>query len=136
MKKLLILTMLPLLFVNCNEDYYEGDQRIIIEGNVRYNNSPLQNAEVRIYPVYNVTPTTNIISELTNYHTDSYSDEGFIISKTTTNGEGKISMSIPRNINTSVYAIRLSKGYDTKYYGYISKYNTQNYYVNLGTLTY
>lgn len=136
MKKTLLLALTPLLFTSCQKDYYEGDERIIVEGKVLYNNLPLANAEVRVYPVYNVTPTTNIISEIDYNNTDYYSDNGNTISKTSTNNSGIISLSIPRNINTSVYAIKISRGYDSKVYGYISNYNTINYYVNLGTLNY
>ena len=127
MKKTLLLALTPLLFTSCQKDYYEGDERIIVEGKVLYNNLPLANAEVHVYPVYNVTPTTNIISEIDYNNTDYYSDNGNTISKTSTNNSGIISLSIPRNINTSVYAIKISRGYDSKVYGYISNYNTINY---------
>lgn len=140
MKKILLFIFTVLLLTACRDDYYEGDERIIIEGKVLYNNLPLTNAEVRVYPVYNATPNSGIISEI-NYNNPEnnanyYSDNGNTISKTYTNNSGIISLSIPRNINTSVYAIKISKGYDSKVYGYISHYNTINYYVNLGTLNY
>lgn len=136
MKKLLLLALAPSLFINCTRDYYENDERIILEGKVMRNNTPLQNAEVRIYPVYNTSPTSGIISELTPNSSNDYVDDGHTIIKTKTDASGKIATSLPRNINTHIYAIKISSGYNSKYYGYISQYNTNNYYVNLGTLNY
>lgn len=136
MKKILLLALMPLLFLGCNKDYYEGDERIIVEGKVLYNNSPLQNAEIRIYPVYNASPTSNVISEINTGNSNDYVDDGYTIVKTKTDATGKITTSIPRNVNTNVYAIKISNGFNSKHYGYISYYNTGNYYVNLGTITY
>ena len=135
MKKTLLLVVTPLFVLSCTGDYYEGNERIIVEGEVTRNNLPLQNAEVRIYPVYNASPSSQIISEITNGNSN-YIDDGYTIIKTRTDATGKISTSLPRNINTSVYAIKITIGYNTKYYGYISQYNTVNHYVNLGNLTF
>lgn len=136
MKKILFLALTPLLFVSCNKDYYEGDERIIVEGKITQNNFPLQNAEVRIYAVYNASPSSKIISEINSGNSYDYIDDGYTIIKTRTDATGKITTSLPRNINTSVYAIKITTGYNTKHYGYISHYNTINYYVNLGNLTF
>lgn len=136
MKKTLFLALTPLLFSSCTKDYYEGDERIIVEGMVTYNNKPLQNAEVRIYPLYNVSPTTDIVSEITTNNSYDYIDDGYTIVKTKTDATGKINTSLPKNINTNVYGIKISNGYNSKYYGYISNYNVRNHYVNLGTLNY
>lgn len=137
MKKLLLFTFIPLLFLGCTNDFYDGDIRTIIEGNVVYNNSPLQNVEVNFYPVYN-QPKNGTIAELLSNEIvyDRYQDEPISISKTTTDALGKISVSIPRNEDTSVYVVKITRGKNSKYYGYISHYNTNNYYVNLGTLNY
>ena len=137
MKKTLLFALTPLLFTNCTNDFYDGDTRTIIEGNIVYNNSPLQNAEVNFYPVYN-QPKNGSIAELSTSEIvyDRYQDEPISISKTKTHSSGKISVSIPRNEDTSVYVIKITHGKNTKYYGYISHYNTNNYYVNLGTLNY
>lgn len=137
MKKLLLFTFIPLLFLGCTNDFYDGDTRTIIEGNVVYNNSPLQNVEVNFYPVYN-QPKNGTIAELLSNEIvyDRYQDEPISISKTTTDALGKISVSIPRNEDTSVYVVKITRGKNSKYYGYISHYNTNNYYVNLGTLNY
>ncbi len=136
MKKLLLLALTPLLFSNCTRDYYENDERIIIEGKVMRNNVPLQNTEVRIYPVYNASPSSATIGEITFNNSNDYADDGHTIIKTKTDASGKINTSLPRNINTNIYAIKISNGYNSKYYGYISQYNTSNYYVNLGSLNY
>lgn len=136
MKKLLFLALTPLVFTSCRSDFYDGDTRVIIEGSVEYNNSPLKNAEINIYPVYNFAPKTSTISEI-NINSSEYDlDKGVSVSKTYTNELGKISLSIPRNEDTSVFVIKISRGYDSKYYGYISQYNTVEHYVNLGTLTF
>lgn len=134
MKKIILIILPVLIFVSCREDYYEGDERVVIEGTVMNNDAPLQNAEVRVFPVYNATPTSNIISEVNDFNSNNYDDDGYTIIKTKTDNSGRISLSVPRNINTSVYVISISNNYNTKNYGYISKYNTKNYYVNLGTL--
>lgn len=136
MKKILLVALTPLLFSSCNKDYYEGDERIIVEGKITRNNLPLQNAEVRIYPVYNASPSSSIISEIISGNSYDYIDDGYTIAKTYTDAAGKIKTSIPRNINTNVYAIKVTSAYNTKFYGYISHYNTVNYYVNLGYLTF
>ena len=136
MKKILLLAVIPLLFTGCQEDYYEGDERIIVEGKVMQNNLPLQNAEVRIYPVYNISPNSKLISEINNGNSYDYVDDGYTISKTQTDATGKITTSLPRNINTNVYIIKITSGYNTKYYGYISSYNTANHYVNLGSVNF
>ena len=135
MKKTLLLVVTPLFVLSCTGDYYEGNERIIVEGEVTRNNLPLQNAEVRIYPVYNASPSSQIISEITNGNSN-YIDDGYTIIKPRTDATGKISTSLPRNINTSVYAIKITIGYNTKYYGYISQYNTVNHYVNLGSVNF
>src|SRR5690606_38791091 len=103
MKKTLLLAVAPLLLISCNKDYYENDERIIIEGKVISNNLPLQNAEVRIYPVYNVSPNSSTIEELTFNSTNEYADDGHTVIKTKTNTAGIINTSVPRNVNTDVY---------------------------------
>lgn|SRR5690606_3968417 len=137
MKKTLLLALTPLLFTSCTNDFYDGDTRTIIEGNIFYNNIPLQNAEVNFYPVYNKVKN-GIISEIPSNEIvyDRYQDEPISISKTITDASGKISIAIPRNEDTSVYVVKVTRGKNSKYYGYISHYNTNNYYVNLGTLNY
>ncbi|KAA5535289.1 DUF4198 domain-containing protein [Paenimyroides baculatum] len=137
MKKILFLAFTPLLFSSCTNDFYDGDTRTIIEGKVVYNNVPLSNAEVNFYPVYN-KPKNGTITELSSNEIvyDQYQDEPISISKTTTDASGKISISIPRNEDTSVYVVKVTRGKNSKYYGYISHYNTNNYYINLGTLNY
>lgn len=137
MKKILLVALTPLLFSSCNKDYYEGDARTIIEGKIVYNNIPLQNVEVNFYPVYNKVKN-GIISEIPSNEIvyDRYQDEPVSISKTTTDASGKISIAIPRNEDTSVYVVKVTRGKNSKYYGYISQYNTNNYYVNLGTLNF
>lgn len=133
MKKLLLLTLIPLLFTSCSVDRYEGDERIIVEGNVLYNNTPLNNAEVNVYPVYN-KPANGSIAEIeeSNVRFDSHSS----ISQSFTDNSGKLSLSIPRNEETDVYIVKISRGYDSRYYGYISRYNARKYYINLGTLNF
>ncbi len=53
-----------------------------------------------------------------------------------TNDLGKLSLSIPRNEETDVYVVKVSRGYNSRYYGYISRYNARKYYINLGTLNF
>ena len=43
----------------------------------------------------------------------------------------KVSIAIPSNEYTSVYVVKVTRGKNSKYYGYISHYNTNNYF-NLG----
>ncbi len=134
MKKIFLLSLVSLLFTSCQSDFYDGDTRIIIEGKVLYNNTPLQNAEVNFYPVYN-EPENGIITELSPEQI-STKQTGISVSKTTTDSSGKISIGIPRHERTHIYVVKITRGYDSKFYGYISQYNTNNYYVNLGTLNF
>jgi len=132
MKKALILTLTPLFFSSCQKDYYEGDERIIVEGKVVYNNTPLSNAEVNVYPVYN-KPSNGSISEV--YYNDIFfGDNRNNISKSFTDNSGNLSLSIPRNEDASVYVVEINYGKNTKYYGYVSRYNAGKFYVNLGTI--
>jgi len=133
MKKTLLLALTPLLFTNCSVDRYEGDERIIIEGKVVYNNVPLNNAQVDVYPVNN-KPVNGTIAEIENSNVtfDSHSS----ISQSFTDNSGKLSLSIPRNEETDVYVVKISRGYDSRYYGYISRFNAGKYYVNLGNLNF
>ncbi|WLD25009.1 hypothetical protein NU10_06470 [Flavobacterium dauae] len=134
MKKTLLLALTPLLFTSCQKDYYEGDERIIVEGKVVYNNIPLSNAEVNVYPVYN-KPVNGSISEV--YYNDIFfGDNKNNISKSFTDNSGKLSLSIPRNEDTTVYVVEINYGNTTKYYGYVSRYNAGKFYVNLGTITF
>jgi len=132
MKKTFLLALTPLLFTNCSVDRYEGDERIIIEGKVVYNNVPLNNVQVDVYPVYN-KPINTSITEV-HYNDLNFDYNHNSISKSFTDNSGNLSFSIPRSEDTNVYVVKISRGYDTKYYGYISKYNSSNYYLNLGTL--
>jgi len=134
MKKALLLALTPLLFTSCQKDYYEGDERIIIEGKVVYNNIPLSNVEVNVYPVYN-KPANGSISEV--YYNDIFfGDNKNNISKSFTDNSGKLSLSIPRNEDTTVYVVEINYGNNTKYFGYVSRFNAGKFYVNLGTLTF
>ncbi len=82
MKKTLLLALTPLLFTRCSVDRYEGDERIIIEGNVVYNSVPLSNAQIDVYPVYN-KPVNGTIAEIeeSNVSFDSHSSISPIIHK-------------------------------------------------------
>lgn len=133
MKKILLVALTPLLFSSCTEDFYDGDARTIIEGKIVYNNLPLNNAQVDVYPV-NYKPVNGTIAEIEeiNVSYDSHSS----ISQSFTDASGKLSLSIPRNEETDVYIVKISRGYNSSYYGYISKYNTRQYYINLGTLNF
>lgn len=132
MKKILLVALTPLLFSSCNKDYYEGDERIIVEGKITRNNLPLQNAEVNVYPVYN-KPSNGSISEV--YYNDIFfGDNRNNISKSFTDNSGNLSLSIPRNEDASVYVVEINYGKNTKYYGYVSRYNAGKFYVNLGTI--
>lgn len=133
MKKLLLLSLIPLSLTSCSDDLYEGDKRVIIEGKITYNNTPLHNAQVDVYPVYNV-PKNGTISEIK--YDEIYDGYGNSISKTFTDNLGNISISIPRNEDTEVYVVKISRGNNSKYYGYISNYNTGKFYLNLGTLSF
>lgn len=134
MKKILFLALAPLLFASCSVDRYEGDERIIIEGTVLYNNIPLKEAEIDVYPVYN-KPVNGTIAQIIETDVDYYNYN--YISRTYTDHSGKISLSIPRNEDTNVFVVKISRGYNEyKYYGYISRYNTRGHYVNLGTITF
>jgi len=134
MKKTLLLALTPLFFSSCHTDFYDGDTRTIIEGKVLYNNVPLREAEVNIYPVYN-EPKSGVITELSPEQI-STKQSAVSISKTKTNESGLVSVSIPRNERTSVFVIKIAHGKNSKFFGYISNYNTNNYYVNLGTINY
>ncbi|WCM42486.1 hypothetical protein MG290_02100 [Flavobacterium sp. CBA20B-1] len=133
MKKIALL-FLATTFIGCTTDIYDGDTRIIVEGKLIYNNAPLQGVEVNVYPVYN-QPTNGSITAL--YPSEININSKWIsVSKTKTDASGTISFSIPRNEETNVYVIRITHNNDYRYFGYISNYNTNNYYVNLGTLNY
>lgn len=132
MRKTLLLALTPLLFSSCTNDFYDGDTRTIIEGKVVYNDVPLRNAEVNFYPVYN-KPSNGSISEV--YYNDIFfGDNRNNISKSFTDNSGNLSLSIPRNEDASVYVVEINYGKNTKYYGYVSRYNAGKFYVNLGTI--
>lgn len=134
MKKILLLALTPLLFTGCHTDFYDGETRTIIEGKVIYNNAPLRDAEVNIYPVYN-EPKNGVIMELSPDQI-STKQSAMSISKIKTDESGFISVSIPRNERTDVFVVKITRGNNSKFYGYISPYNTNNYHVNLGTINY
>lgn len=134
MKKTLLLALTPLLFTNCSVDRYEGDERIIIEGKVVYNNVPLNNAQVDVYPVYNKPISASITEVYYNNLNFDYNHNS--ISKSFTDNSGNLSLSIPRSEDTNVYVVKISRGYDSRYYGYISRFNAGKYYVNLGNLNF
>jgi len=89
MKKIFLLAVIPLFFSSCHTDFYDGDTRTIIEGKVLYNNVPLREAEVNIYPVYN-EPKSGVITELSPDQI-STKQSAVSISKTKTNESGLIS---------------------------------------------
>ena len=134
MRKTILLTLTLLFFLSCSKDYYEGDERIIIEGNVVYNNIPLSNVQVDVYPVYN-KPENGTITKI-EYGNVNFDYNYNSISQTITDNSGKLSLSIPRNEDTNVYVVKISRGYDSRYYGYVSQYNTRKHYINLGTLNF
>lgn len=139
MKKTLLLLAVASLTSACDTDYYEGDERVVIEGIVVSNNQPLANAKVEVYPTH-FSPKNGVISVIDgsnndgNYYYDSSSSDAIASIKTDNNG--KISLSIPRNTSTNVYFITIASHNQFKKYGYISSYNTMNYYVNVGTLNF
>lgn len=139
MKKMLILFANASLFSSCETDYYEGDERIIVEGIVISNNQPLANAKVEVYPTH-FSPKNGVITVIDgsnndgNYYYDTSSSDAIASIKTDKNG--KISLSIPRNTSTNVFVITVASHNQFKKYGYISGYNTMNYYVNVGTLNF
>lgn len=132
MKKTVLFFASTLMLASCRTDFYENDQRIIVEGYVTYGGKPLQNAEVVAMPVENTKNKSHIIEEL-NPSEEGYGYDGYIITKMRTNADGKISFSLPRNERTDTYVIQINRGI-TKTYGYISPLNTRNHYVDLGTL--
>lgn len=136
MKKILFL-IIGVCTLNSCSDYYDGDERIVIEGFVVTQGKPFGNVTIKVYPSFH-EPENGTISEINR--NDEYNHDGWKfydpISVTSTNTDGKISLSIPRSEDTDVFVIEIGHDYDTKTYGYISSYNTVNHYVNLGTLTY
>lgn len=137
MKKNVFLISGIITLTSCSTDYYIGDERTVLEGVVVSNGQPLYNAKVEVFPT-GVLPETGSIEEINRSGNDyywRYIDDA-PISIVTTDQSGKISLSFPRNTGTSVYYIKITKNNNVKEYGYISAYNTMNYYVNVGTLNF
>lgn len=137
MKKNVFLISGIITLTSCSTDYYIGDERTVLEGVVVSNGQPLYNAKVEVFPT-GVLPETGSIEEINRSGNDyywRYIDDA-PISIVTTDQNGKISLSFPRNTGTSVYYIKITKNNNVKEYGYISAYNTMNYYVNVGTLNF
>lgn len=138
MKKTLVLFLGTVCLSSCEIDYYNGDERIVVEGIVVSNNEPLSYAKIEVFPSWN-TPKNGIITQIDNYEDNYYYEEsgsGSAIAVIRADKNGKVSLSFPRSTETNVYKIRVSSYNDVKTYGYISEYNSANYYVNLGTLNF
>lgn len=134
MKKTLLF-LSTLLLIGCGNDYYSGDERIVIEGKVAKNGTALSRANISVYPSYK-EPNSAVIAEIGPGNPDNNYDYSYNqISSIKTDAEGKFSISIPRNKNTHAYFIRIDKDTIHKDYGYISDYNVRDYYINLGSLT-
>lgn len=131
LKKLPYLSFLLTLFVvsACETEYYEGEQRLVIEGIAQRNGAPLSNVKIKVYPTYE-TANTGQITPVEN----AYQKIDQAIADTKTDRNGKISLSIPMHYETNNYVISISVNNQEKYYGYISHLNTINYYCNLGTI--
>lgn len=134
MKKTLLF-LSTLLLIGCDNDYYSGDERIVIEGRVVQNGAALPKANVSIYSSYTET-ANNAISEIVPESSAPYDYSHNQISSIRTDSNGKFSLSVPRNKNTPYYIVRIDKGKDYKVYGYISDYNVRDYYIDLGSLNF
>ncbi len=134
MKKTLLFFSL-LLLAGCDNDYYSGDERIVIEGKVVKNGAALPRVNVRVYSSY-TEPKNSVISELGTEDSAAYDYSYNQISSIRTDADGKFSLSVPRNENSRTYIVRIGKDQDYKTYGYISDYNVRDYYINLGSLNF
>jgi len=134
MKKTLLFFSL-LLLAGCDNDYYSGDERIVIEGKVVKNGAALPRVNVSVYSSY-TEPKNSVISELGTEGSAAYDYSYNQISSIRTDADGKFSLSVPRNKNSRTYIVRIGKDQDYKTYGYISDYNVRDYYINLGSLNF
>lgn len=134
MKKILLFCS-PMLLISCDNDYYSGDERIVIEGKVVKDGAALARANVSVYSSY-TEPKNGIISEITAQDQGAYDYSYNQISTIKTDASGKFSLSVPRNKNSHAYIVRIGKDQDHKAYGYISDYNVRDYYINMGSLNF
>jgi len=134
MKKTLLFFSL-LLLASCDNDYYSGDERIVIEGNVVKNSTALARANISVYSSY-TEPKSDVISEISGENPGDYDYSYNQISTIKTDADGKFSLSVPRNKNSHAYIVRIEKNGDHKVYGYISDYNVRDYYINMGSLNF
>ena len=134
MKKTLLFFS-SLLLTGCNNDYYSGDERIIIEGKIVKDGNALARANISVYSSY-TEPKSDVISEISGENPGDYDYSYNQISTIKTDADGKFSLSVPRNKNSHAYIVRIEKNGDHKVYGYISDYNVRDYYINMGSLNF
>lgn len=128
---LLILYFNLFSFFQCDTEYYDGSQRIIIEGKISHSSASLEKYKVEIYPCSADIKSSDIVALNNDY--SIYRTE-HPIGIATTDASGTLQMSIPQHESYQDYLI-VVKGYNTsKSFGYISPLNIRNYRVNLGTL--
>lgn len=124
----MIILLITTGLVACTTDQYSGEERTVLEGQVNSSNdNPVDGLIVSLYPVFDIPEDGNIRQLETMYLSNP-------ISSVKIDNSGKISLSFPKHEKTDVYCIEIKKDYTTKYYGYISRYNTVNHYINVGTL--
>lgn len=134
MKKTLLFFS-SLLLTGCNNDYYSGDERIVIEGKIVKAGTALARANISVYSSY-TEPKSDVISEISGENPGDYDYSYNQISTIKTDADGKFSLSVPRNKNSHAYIVRIEKNGDHKVYGYISDYNVRDYYINMGSLNF
>lgn len=134
MKKILLFCS-PMLLIGCNNDYYSGDERIVIEGKIVKDGNALSRANISVYSSY-TEPKSDVISEISGENPGDYDYSYNQISTIKTDADGKFSLSVPRNKNSHAYIVRIEKNGDHKVYGYISDYNVRDYYINMGSLNF
>ncbi|HLW41614.1 MAG TPA: hypothetical protein VKY82_04535 [Flavobacterium sp.] len=133
MKKAGLFLLGAVSLIGCT-DYYDGGERTVLEGRVISDGQPLPYAKVEVWPSP-AAPKSGIISELNPYEYENYTyNYTAPISSVTTDANGTVSLSFPKNTSTTVYFIRVIKNNDRKDFGFISEFNTVNHYINVGTL--
>lgn len=134
MKKILLFVLLPLIFIYCDNDIYDGSKRYVIEGDIIQNDLPLVNQEVSIYLI-----KENMFDNFPNdYFSIPISEieipyEVKFLSKVLTDKNGHFLLGVPGLPNSTkknAYCIRVN---DTNF-GFISENHFKDYYLNLTSL--
>lgn len=130
---LLILSFNLFSFFQCDTEYYDGSERIIIEGRFQLENQPLADQRIEIYATGAQATSAEIVS-LVNDPYNYIQGTEYPIAVVNTDHTGFVQMSIPKHTTLDTYIIVIKGNNYTKTFGYISPLNIRNYRINLGTL--